>query len=70
MRNGIKLKSILKLFVVSIEMDEVGVFSFHLFHKETGQQHQITAPNYSSGLSKAYTYYKQKESLEKEKQVI
>lgn len=59
MRNGIKLKQILSLFVLSIELDDAGIFHFHLYHKGNGGQHQITAPNYSSGLSKAYSFFKQ-----------
>lgn len=56
MRNTTKLKTILIRYTVTLDLNEEEQFVMTLTDKNFGESHQITAANYSSAMSKAYSF--------------
>ena len=56
MKNTTKLKYILQLYTVTIEMDEEEFLHFTLTNKRTGERITVIDKSYSVVVGKAYVY--------------
>ncbi|HTB32268.1 MAG TPA: hypothetical protein VK808_09600 [Bacteroidia bacterium] len=56
MKNTTKLKYILQLYTVTIEMDEEELLHFMVIDKRTGERITFIAKSYSVVVGKAYVY--------------
>jgi hypothetical protein len=56
MRNTTKLKLILQLYNVSLEMDEDEVLHFTLMDKRTGERYTIIDKSYTVVVRRAFVY--------------
>jgi predicted RNA-binding protein (virulence factor B family) len=58
MKNTTKLKNILQLYLVQLDMDDDGNFIFTLRDKRTGAMETYTDKSYSVVIAKAFGYMK------------
>jgi hypothetical protein len=57
MRNTTKLKHMLLLHTIELEMDEAGTFRLIMKNKDSGQIEIVEGKSYSIVLSKAYSIF-------------
>jgi hypothetical protein len=60
MRNTTKLKHILQLYSIAFDMDDEGVFTLTMTHKQTLEMNSFQGKTYSDVLSKCYSYFLKK----------
>jgi hypothetical protein len=56
MRNTTKLKNILALYTITLDMDSDGTFELILRDKRNNSTHAISGPTYSAVIGKAFSH--------------
>jgi hypothetical protein len=63
MKNTTKLKYILQIYTVLLDMDDEGNFVFTLRHKRTGSSETYTDKSYSTVIAKGFGFMKREMKL-------
>lgn len=63
MKNTTKLKHILQLYTVHLDMDDEGQYIFTVRHKRTGSSETFVSTSYSVVIEKAFGFMKREMKL-------